>query len=118
MKEHSRDSALLLARTLEDKRGLDILLLDVSHMTVITDYFLICSGRSMLNVRTMAEELERIAFEAAGLRPLRRDGAQEARWIVLDYNSVIVHIFLESEREFYHLERLWMDGSNSVDFRG
>jgi ribosome-associated protein len=82
--------------------------LDVSEPLVISDYFVICSGSNERQVRAIAEEVER-ACRAHGVRPLRREGEREARWILLDYVDFVVHVFLHSEREFYDLERLWRD---------
>ena len=82
--------------------------LDVSEPLVITDYFVICSGSNERQVRAIAEEVER-ACRALGVRPLRREGEREARWILLDFVDFVVHVFLHAEREFYDLERLWRD---------
>jgi ribosome-associated protein len=82
--------------------------LDVSEPLVISDYFVICSGSNERQVRAIAEEVER-ACRAEGVRPLRREGEREARWILLDFVDFVVHVFLQAEREFYDLERLWRD---------
>ena len=110
-----RDLALTIAGILDEKKGEDIAVLDVNHLTSITDYFVIASARNVLQVRAMAEDLEDKLAEQ-GLEARRRDGYSDARWIVLDYASVIVHIFHFEEREVYNIERLWMDGSNRVSF--
>jgi ribosome-associated protein len=82
--------------------------LDVSEPLVISDYFVICSGSNERQVRAIAEEVERVC-RMEGVRPLRREGEREARWILLDFVDFVVHVFLQSEREFYDLERLWRD---------
>ena len=85
------------------------------QLTSITDYFVICSGRSAQAVHTLYEEVsDRMAEKGVAFR--RNDGVRESRWIVLDYSSVIVHIFHPEEREHYNIERLWADGTNQVEF--
>ena len=98
-----------IASILYEKKAQDIVALDVSGMTVITDGMVIASGRSALQVKTLADEVEDRLSES-GISPLRKEGQQEGRWVVLDYGSVLVHIFHTQEREFYQLERLWESG--------
>ena len=103
-----------IAKTLDDKKAVDIIALAVSHLTVITDYMVIASGRSVLQTRSLADDLDDKMAEL-GI-PLRtREGYQEGRWIVMDYGTVLVHIFHPESREYYHLERLWADGTNTID---
>ncbi len=91
------------------KKAQHIVILDVSHQLVITDYFLICSGSTERQVKSIAEEIESRLLEDGRLKPARREGEQEARWIVLDYVDFVVHVFRREEREYYGLERLWSD---------
>jgi ribosome-associated protein len=94
-----------------DKKALDVCRVDISAMTIIAEAFIVCSGRTPIQVRALADELdEKLAAE--GMKPLRREGFERARWIVLDLGSVLVHVFNREEREFYNLERLWNDGGN------
>lgn len=102
-----------IASILYEKKAQDIVALDVSGMTVITDGMVIASGRSALQVKTLADEVEDRLNES-GISPLRKEGQQEGRWVVLDYGSVLVHIFHTQEREFYQLERLWESGENRI----
>lgn len=102
-----------IASVLYEKKAQDIVALDVSGMTVITDGMVIASGRSALQVKTLADEVEDRLSEG-GISPLRKEGQQEGRWVVLDYGSVLVHIFHTQEREFYQLERLWENGENRI----
>ena len=102
------DLAATAARAASEKQAHDILLLDVREVFVITDYFLIASGSSDRQVRTIAEEIERAA-RARGARAVRREGEREGRWILLDFVDFIAHVFLDEDREFYGLERLWAD---------
>ena len=109
----TREIALLAAKALDDKRGKDITVLKVDEMTVITDYMVIATGRSVPQVKALADNVEE-ELGKAELDPKRREGYTEGRWCVLDYGDVVVHVFHEQEREFYHIERLWMDGSNTI----
>lgn len=111
----SKELALAAARALDDKKGIDITVLSVKHLTIIADYFVIASGHSANQVHAMAEEVED-KLAQLGEAPRRTDGVNEGRWAVLDYGNVLVHIFHEKEREYYNLERLWKDGSNQVEF--
>ena len=113
MESQAQQLALEMAQHLFDKRAQNILVLDVSKLTILTDVMLICSGRSSIQVKALSEELEKRGAEL-GAFPRRKEGAAEGRWIVLDYADVIVHIFHEQERGYYNLERLWMDGSNQI----
>ncbi len=111
----TRDLVLKMAEILDKKGALDIQILEVDHMTSITDYFLIASGRNVQSVRSLAEDLEDKLAED-GMLPRRREGMHESRWIVLDYANVIVHLFHPEERNYYNIERLWQDGTNQVPF--
>ena len=110
---HPKDLALKIAEVLENKKAEQIIILDVAHLTSIAEYFVICGARSSLQTRTLGEEVEEKMTEE-GVEVRRKEGYQDARWVVLDYGSVIVHILHEQEREYYNIERLWMDGSNVV----
>jgi len=91
-----------------EEKAFDVLILDVRDVTVLADYFVIASGRSTIQVKVIAENIEDLLLEE-GYRPLRREGFNEGRWVILDYGSVIVHIFRQQEREYYELEKLWGD---------
>ena len=109
-----RELALLAAKAMDDKRAKDIVVLKVDEMTVITDYMVIGSGRSVPQVKAMAEHVEE-ELAKEDLFAKRREGLSEGRWCVLDYGDVMVHIFHEQDREYYQLERLWSTGSNELD---
>lgn len=91
------------------RKAEDIKAIDIGGISIIADYFLIASGSSNTQVRSLAEELEDKLSEA-GVNPLRVEGAQTATWIILDYGSVVIHVFHRETRQFYNLERLWADG--------
>ena len=95
-------------RAAEAKKGFDVLVLDIRALTVISDYFLLISGRSTTHVKACAEHI-REELKEQGVQPLRVEGLREGRWVLLDYGDVVIHVFLESERAFYNLERLWGD---------
>ncbi|MEE9298014.1 MAG: ribosome silencing factor [Acidimicrobiia bacterium] len=98
----------MAAAAIDDKKGLDIALLDVSGLIVITDVFIIAAGTSRRHVLTLAEETE-LKLKEVDRRPLRREGMDDATWVLLDYGDVIVHVFDQETRAYYDLERLWAD---------
>ncbi|MGH2674685.1 MAG: ribosome silencing factor [Actinomycetota bacterium] len=104
----SRDLAVAAARAAAGKQGKQIVILDVGDLIGITDYFVIASGTSDRQVRTVAEEIER-TLKARGVRPVRREGEREGRWVLLDFVDFVAHVFRGEEREYYDLERLWSD---------
>jgi len=108
-----RTIALAAARAAAAKQADDVAILDVHGLIVITDYFVICSGRSEPQVKTIVEEVEK-AVRELGERPIRREGEADNRWVLLDYIDVVVHVFAEEEREYYDLERLWRDAPRVV----
>lgn len=95
-------------RAAEDKKAQDITILDISHISIICDYFLICTGRAGTQVQAVAEHIQD-QLQEFGVKPFRVEGFREANWILLDYGDVVIHVFKEVEREFYNLERLWGD---------
>jgi ribosome-associated protein len=104
----SRARAIVAARAAASKQADDIVILDVRGVIVITDYFVIATGGTARQVRTIVEAVEK-ALRDHGERPTRREGDGEARWVLLDYVDVVVHVFADEERDFYDLERLWRD---------
>jgi ribosome-associated protein len=106
--DESLEVALAAARAAGAKQAERIAILDVRGLIVITDYFVICSGGTERQVRTIVEEVERV-LRGVERKPVRREGETEGRWVLLDYVDVVVHVFAEEEREYYDLERLWLD---------
>jgi ribosome-associated protein len=96
------------ARAALDKKALGLVVLDVQGVSGIADYFLLCSGRSTTHVQTIAAAI-REQLKDGGVRPRHTEGIPESGWVLLDYGTVIVHVFLEDTRAYYALERLWGD---------
>ena len=94
-----------------DKKGFNLSLLDVSSLTPICDYFLIVSASSTIQVKAIVDNIEEKLSEI-GLTPYRIEGKNAARWVLMDYGDLVVHVFVEEEREFYDLERLWRAAEN------
>lgn len=101
------------AECADEKKAANILVLRLSAITEFTDYFVICSGNSTRQTQAIADEITE-QFKKINLRPLNSEGYQTGEWILLDYGSFIVHIFTESSRQFYDLERLWRDAERVV----
>lgn len=106
--EQARDLAVRAAQAAADKKAQDILVLDVSERLVITDCFVIASAPNERQVQAIVDNVEEQLL-AAGTKPVRREGAREGRWVLLDYVDVVVHVQHSEERSFYGLERLWKD---------
>jgi ribosome-associated protein len=104
----SREVAVAAARAAAEKQGSDIAVLDVRDVIVITDFFVIVSGGNTRQVRTIVESIE-AALKGLGVKPVRREGETQGRWVLLDYVDVVIHVFGEEERRYYDLERLWKD---------
>ncbi|HET6794223.1 MAG TPA: ribosome silencing factor [Acidimicrobiales bacterium] len=99
--------AVAAARAAADKKGVEPVVLDVGPLLGITDAFVITSAGNDRLVRTIAEEIERQVKEGGGGPPLSVEGLDDARWVLMDYGPVVVHVFLEEARRYYDLERLW-----------
>ena len=112
MKATSKELAVTGCKALADKRGKDIIALYVREKTDLCDYFVIASGSNAPQIRAMGERVEEIVEKELGIVPTRTEGVRDGRWAVVDYGDVIVHIFNDETRLFYHLERLWTDGGN------
>ncbi|MEZ5331213.1 MAG: ribosome silencing factor [Thermoanaerobaculia bacterium] len=92
----------------EDRKARDLRALDLSRVSDFTDYFVVCSGRSERQVGAIAEGVQE-ALAALGVKPLHVEGLPAARWVLLDYGDIVVHVFEEETRSFYGLEKLWSD---------
>jgi ribosome-associated protein len=98
----------LAIRTIINHKGLEPVALKVKELCSFADYFIICAGTSRRHVAALAQNLEE-DLAHAGIKPLGVEGIQEGQWVLLDYNDVVIHIFLQALREFYHLEGLWSE---------
>lgn len=96
---------------LKDKKAKDIKLLDIHEISTISDYFVIATGNSSTQVQAMSDELED-KMEIAGYEMHHKEGFRNGRWILLDFGNIIVHLFHDEERQFYNLERLWVDAKS------
>ncbi len=108
--EQSRRMALAAVKAAAENRGQDIILLDLSEQTALFDFFVIASGSSRRQLAAMSTEIDRVLKYDLHERKMSVAGYEESRWIVLDYGSIVVHLFDEETREFYDLESLWADG--------
>ena len=106
--DRARQLTAVAAQAASDKLADDIIAFDVSEQLVITDVFVVCSASNDRQVRSIVDAVEE-ALRDAGEKPVRREGAREGRWVLLDYVDVVVHVQHEEERAFYALERIWRD---------
>ena len=106
--EHAVELVHTAARAASEKLAENILAFDVSEQLVITDAFLLCSASNERQVKSIVDEIEDKLIEA-GHKRVRREGRAEARWVLLDFGDLIVHVFHQEERVYYGLERLWKD---------
>jgi len=103
------NEALKIAvKAVEDKKGIDVVALDIKSVATFTDYFLICSGDSMRQIQAIADEVQQ-KLAAGGHRPAHVEGYNNAEWILMDYLDLVIHIFSRKARAYYDLERLWRD---------
>ncbi len=104
----SKAKSLFCAKVAAEKKAEEPILLDMRGTSLVTDYFFICSGRSDRQVQAIAQGIEE-ALEKEGVHPLGLEGVAAGKWILMDYEDVVVHILLEPVRRFYDLEGLWID---------
>ena len=112
----SKVLAVEVCKALADKLGKDIVAMYVREKTDLCDYFVLASGSNAPQIRAMGERVEELVEKELSLVPTRTEGVRDGRWAVVDYGDVIVHIFNDETRLFYHLERLWTDGGNLQRF--
>ena len=105
----SREMAKLAIRALEDKKGEEIKVIDISKVSVLADYFIIASGSNRSQVQALSDNVAEV-LGRAGVDAKQVEGYETANWILLDFNDVIVHVFDQENRLFYDLERIWRDG--------
>ena len=105
----AKEVAAIAAKELDSKKGIDLRLIEISDISTLADYFLICTASSNTHVRTLCDAVEE-AMDEAGEPMVGREGHRGGTWVVLDFGCVVVHVFTEETRAFYDLERLWQDG--------
>lgn len=105
----SKEMAKIAIEALEEKKTIDIKIIDISEISTIADYFIIGEGSSRNQVQAIADEVEE-SLEKAGIEPKHIEGYSTANWILMDFRDIIVHIFDSENRLFYDLERIWKDG--------
>lgn len=103
----TKDIALAAAKAIDEKKGSDIVIQDVSELLNITDYFVIATGANKRRVDAIADEVEEQLRKQFDIKPFSREGMDERDWILLDYGCIVVHIFQPETRDFYRLEQLW-----------
>jgi ribosome-associated protein len=103
----------LAVRTIVAHKGIEPVLLEVTEFCSFADYFIICSGGSRRHVLALAQHLEE-AMARAGLKPLGVEGLEEGQWVLLDYNTMVIHLFMQPLREFYNLEDLWSEAPKTL----
>ena len=106
-----KETAIVLAKALDSKKGIDIKVLETGHLTTLADYFVICTATSTTQVRALSDECEKTMTETAGELPHHVEGHRGGTWVLLVFSSVVVHIFMDDARKFYDLERLWSDAT-------
>ena len=113
---NSYDQAVMAAKAISSKKGLDIQVIEISDISVLADYMVIATGTSSTHVKALADEVE-YKLDEAGISVSHIEGYRSNSWILLDYVDVIVNVFSDEAREFYDLDRLWQDGK-PVDLIG
>ena len=107
--EKAKEIALKVAKILDEKKARDIKIIYVNKQTIIADYFVIAAGTSRTQVNALADEVEyKLGLE--GIDPTKVEGRGQGTWVLLDFDSVLVHVFNPQSREYYNLEKLWADG--------
>lgn len=104
-----KEMARIAYRALEEKKGENISVIDISGISPLADYFIITNGTSDSQVQALVDNVEE-KMHKAGHSQIQREGMHSGNWVLLDYGDVVVHVFDKENREFYHLERIWSDG--------
>ncbi len=108
---NGKEMARLACAALEDKKAVDVKVIDIEKVSILADYFIIASGTNRNQVQAMADNAEEV-LGRAGYQPKQIEGYQNANWILMDYGDLVIHIFDEENRLFYDLERIWRDGES------
>ena len=105
-----KDLAIAAAKALDSKKANDLMVLETGHLTTLADYFVICTATSSTQIKALSDHCEKTLKEA-GEEPHHIEGHRGGQWTLMDYSSVVVHIFTDEGREFYGLEHLWSDAA-------
>ncbi|HDO34731.1 MAG TPA: ribosome silencing factor [Nitrospirae bacterium] len=104
----SLEKVRIIASTVRDKKAKDVTVLELKEISIITDYFVVCSGESTTQVRAIVDHIEE-RLRSQGFRPAGVEGYRNSQWILMDFGDVIVHVFEDETRKFYTIEKLWLD---------
>ena len=115
--EKSKELAEKISAVLDDKKARSVKIIETNKQTIIADYFVIATGTSSTHIKSLAGEVEFQLKDKHGVEPSRISGNESSDWVILDYDSVLAHIFNSEARDYYKLEKLWGDGE-SVDIDG
>lgn len=105
----SLEKAQAIVKILDEKKGRDLQLLEIRGLSTLGDYFVLATGGSNTQVKALADDVDEEMHKQFDIHPVRIEGMQNAEWVLMDYEEVMVHIFQEEPRSFYNLERLWND---------
>ena len=105
-----KEMAIAAVKALDSKKGADIKVMEVTELTSLADYFVICTGSSNTQINALCDAVEEALEREGGEMPLHREGHRGGIWVLLDYGCVVIHVFNDEARAFYSLERLWSDG--------
>lgn len=106
----------LVVKALDSKKAKDICVLKTEEVTILADYFIICTANSSTHIKTLSDEVSKVLSEK-GEPPLRTEGYRNGGWVLMDFGSIVLHLFLNEMRQFYDLERLWSDAAK-IDISG
>ncbi|MFP8489411.1 ribosome silencing factor [Gracilimonas sp. Q87] len=105
----SQEMVEVITEALLSRKGKDITLLDVSELTTLTDYFVVCHGTSDVQIKALADAVEEDMLEKIGEKAWKKEGLQGRSWVILDFVNIVVHIMSKEKRDFYGIERMWND---------
>ena len=109
----TKEKVLELCKILYDKKATDIEAIQVGEATIVADWFIICSGNVVNQVKALCDEVEEKS-ESVGCKLIRKDGYEAGKWVVLDFGDILVHIFQKEEREYYNIDHLWSAKANTI----
>ena len=108
-KPDSKSLVELVVEGMKEKKASDITVMDVSDLTTLTDYFVICSGNSDTQNKAISDSIEEEVLKQTGEKPWKKEGIQARNWTILDFINIVVHVMSKEKRQFYSIERVWND---------